>query len=137
MKRTVDLEESIIALPGDEYSEVEEKLRKKESVVTWTIFSVALILGVIAYVVPSLFYEEFWSNLWVLLLFAPILTSFYKALVKYQMTAFSYPLLVMAVYFPVANIYNLWHPLWLIFLTIPVYYLVGDIVDRIKRKIKA
>ena len=52
------------------------------------------------------------------------------------MNSFCYPLVVIAIYFSVAKIYSLWHPLWVIFLTIPVYYAVGELVDRIKRKVK-
>ncbi|MDR1820819.1 MAG: hypothetical protein LBQ91_00120, partial [Oscillospiraceae bacterium] len=34
----------------------------------------------------------------------------------------AYPILVTAVYFAVGLIFGAWHPAWLIFMTIPVFY---------------
>lgn len=37
--------------------------------------------------------------------------------------AFPYPVLVTAVYLLLGFVFHLWHPGWIIFLTIPLYYL--------------
>ena len=41
---------------------------------------------------------------------------------KFNWYAFPYPVLVTAVYLGIGFIWNAWHPAWLIFMTIPIYY---------------
>ena len=38
------------------------------------------------------------------------------------MLKFPYPLIVSAIYVFIGMTFHIWHPLWLIFLTIPIYY---------------
>lgn len=136
MMKPIIKEDDIVVLPGDEFDQAQDQMNRKTNLVTVILFSIFLSAGVLSYVLSSVYNEEFWSSLWVLLLVGPIVASFYRALVKYKMNSFCYPLVVIAIYFSVAKIYSLWHPLWVIFLTIPVYYAVGELVDRIKRKVK-
>jgi len=53
-------------------------------------------------------------------------SKFYKKLMK-----FPYPVAVTALYMYFGAIWNLWHPMWMAFLTIPLYY-TG--IQAIKRK---
>ncbi len=39
--------------------------------------------------------------------------------------AFPYPILVTVVYLFIGFAFNLWHPGWLLFITIPLYYSVA------------
>lgn len=41
---------------------------------------------------------------------------------------FPYPLLVVILYLVIGFLFGWWHPGWMLFLTIPVYYLIGGIV---------
>lgn len=45
----------------------------------------------------------------------------YPQLAK-KLLLFPYPLIVTAVYIALSAVSHLWHPLWILFLTIPVYY---------------
>ena len=69
-----------------------------------------------------------WGQAWTLFLLIPILPSFAEAIEKRNANIFVYPVFAAFVYLtlcawilPAYNI-SLWHPLWVIFLTIPVYY---------------
>ena len=43
--------------------------------------------------------------------------KFYKSLMK-----FPYPIAVLAAFLVSGAFFNLWHPMWMLFLTIPLYY---------------
>ena len=37
----------------------------------------------------------------------------------------------MAIYLFLGIQYNLWHPYWFLFITIPVYYILAEMVDKL------
>ena len=43
---------------------------------------------------------------------------------SYNWYAFPYPIIALGVYLALGLIFNMWHPTWMIFLTIPVYYMM-------------
>jgi multidrug efflux pump subunit AcrB len=43
---------------------------------------------------------------------------------------FPYPVLVAFVYLVIGFLYNLWHPGWILFLTVPFYYWIVSIIDH-------
>ena len=47
-----------------------------------------------------------------------------------------YPLIVTIIYLIMGFGWRLWHPGWIVFLTIPVYYCIADAILRRKRKLK-
>ncbi len=49
--------------------------------------------------------------------------------VKSRAASFPFPVLVTLIYFFIAFTTHLWHPTWLIFLTIPIYYTVVAWID--------
>ena len=44
------------------------------------------------------------------------------------MSQFPYPVLVTIIYLAIGLIFNKWHPGWLVFLTIPIYYWIAEII---------
>ena len=46
---------------------------------------------------------------------------------------FPYPVVVVIIYLVIGFFFNLWHPGWIIFLTIPFYYWIVSIVQRDQR----
>ncbi|MDR2492335.1 MAG: helix-turn-helix transcriptional regulator [Coriobacteriales bacterium] len=49
---------------------------------------------------------------------------------KSSLRHFPYPIVVVIVYLILAFVFGLWHPAWIIFLTIPFYYWIVGIVER-------
>ena len=49
---------------------------------------------------------------------------------KSALHSFPYPIVIVIIYLVIGFLFNLWHPGWIIFLTIPFYYWIVAIVDR-------
>lgn len=126
--------DDLVVNPGDEYSEKYEEQRRKINLVNQIVLLVFMGIGLIIYVSISYFYPEYWASLWVLLLAGPIVSSLAVSILHGRMVEFAYPLVCVAFFCSIGFIYNNWHPMWAIFLSIPIYYLIGNYVDRIKRR---
>ena len=66
-----------------------------------------------------------WAKAWVLFLLIPIVPSLMEAIFNKNLSHFAYPVFVAFVYLLVCCWildFSLWHPMWVIFLTIPIYY---------------
>ena len=50
--------------------------------------------------------------------------------IRSPLVSFPYPLVVVVVYLFLGFFLNLWHPAWILFLTIPFYYWIVGIVQR-------
>ena len=76
-----------------------------------------------------------WSVGWISFLIAILVADVIKCIRKRSFHSFSYPVLVVAVYCGMGIIggaygINLWHPYWFLFITIPIYYIVADAIDK-------
>ena len=77
-----------------------------------------------------------WKYFWFLFLLIPVIPSICIMIYKRKITAFCYPMAIAAAYCGFSMYYNLWHPLWILFLTIPVFYIVFCPIDKLITKIK-
>lgn len=85
---------------------------------------------IIAYLVIGFTFEQGWSIGWLLIFIIPIIESFVTAVKSKNPSAFAYPVLVAAVYLTVGMLMRIWHPTWIIFLTIPIYYVIADAIRQ-------
>ena len=84
------------------------------------------ILALLAYMTIGIFFHV-WHPTWLIFLTIPV----YYTLVtmkraksfKAKANVFPYPILCTIFYLSAGFDYGLWHPMWLLFLTIPVYYM--------------
>jgi len=91
------------------------------------------ILAVIAYLlcgflIPSSYYG--WGCSWIVFFLIPLVPSFVEAIYKRKFCAFAYPVLVTAVYLLLGMVWGFWNPYWVLFLTIPVYYIIFEPIDK-------
>ena len=84
------------------------------------------ILVFIAYLCLGIFFN-IWHPTWIIFLTVPI---YYEMLAmnnaknfKRKANIFPYPIICVIIYLALGFDYNWWHPGWLLFLTIPVYYM--------------
>ena len=112
------------------------------------IFDGSLIfICVIAYLLLGFLSPYGWSCYWVLFLLIPILTSLFDAIVTKRVSRFLYPVFIVFIYCFLSlrfdNVeYNLfgntfvgfWHPLWVLFITIPLFYVIAGPVDSVLAK---
>lgn len=89
-------------------------------ITTFTVIISYILLGFLA---------GLWGQAWVLFLLIPLTPTISEAIIKKNLNIFAYPIFLVFIYFllcswvlPATTGYSLWHPLWVMFLTIPVYY---------------
>jgi hypothetical protein len=60
----------------------------------------------------------------------PLYYSLLDSIRKRRLTEFAYPVFVAFIYCLFGMLYSWWHPGWLIFVTIPIYYPIAGGIDR-------
>lgn len=71
-----------------------------------------------------------WGCSWIVFFLIPLVPSFIEALQKGKFTTFAYPVLVTAVYLLLGMVWGYWHPWWVLFITIPLYYMLFAPIDK-------
>lgn len=74
-----------------------------------------------------------WKSGWIVFLLIPIASSLITCFHTKRITAFAFPVLAAAVYLLLGMAYGLWHPYWIIFLSIPIFYSVFGPIDKFLR----
>ena len=75
-----------------------------------------------------------WGQAWTLFLLIPIVPTLAEAIIFKNANIFAYPIFLAFVYLTLcawilpAFDLNMWHPLWVMFLTVPVYYGVCNFI---------
>lgn len=106
----------------------DNKSKQIESVITWSLYLVYTIV----YVTLGCIYPELWSLMWPGFLLPLVFSTLVRAIMDKSPNAFAYPLLVAGVYCFIGMLTGFWHPTWIIFLTIPLYYAVISLINKIK-----
>ncbi|HBN00966.1 MAG TPA: hypothetical protein DD384_07145 [Firmicutes bacterium] len=107
---------------GDEDGDEKEK-----SPYAWVenlIFGICMGIVCIIYVLLGVFIKEknMWALLWPLFLFPPVVSSLVGAIINKSPNRFRFPLLLAGIYCFIGMDLGLWHPTWVLFLAIPIYY---------------
>lgn len=89
---------------------------------------------IIAYLIIGFTFERGWAVGWLLIFLIPIAESFIAAVKTKNPSAFAYPVFLAAVYLTVGMLMSIWHPTWIIFLTIPIYYVIANAVTQKKKE---
>lgn len=89
------------------------------------------VAAVIIYVLLGyLFKAKGWAIGWLVFLLIPIVESAVSAVKSKNPSAFLYPVFVTAVFLAIGMIFHLWHPTWVLFVTIPAFYAICDYVNK-------
>jgi len=107
----------------------ELKIDKKSRIILSIIDSFILLLTLTGYLVWSLVFNA-WEVSWTLWVLMPAVMSIFEAIFKKQITKFVYPCLVTFLYCFLGMQFGLWHPFWFLFITIPFFYIIGDMFDK-------
>ncbi|MCL1793898.1 MAG: hypothetical protein FWG34_08510 [Oscillospiraceae bacterium] len=99
----------------------------------WYVFPYPVIIAA-AYLAIG-FFADVWHPTWLLFMTIPV---YYETVAmtraktfKAKANIFPYPILCAIFYLCVGFDYGIWHPAWMVFLTIPIYYMI---VNAIKSK---
>ena len=102
----------------------------KASVIETIISSCIGLVCVVAYILIGCFVKDGWRNYWIIFFLIPIVPSLMLAIRKRKATLFAYPVLAVAVFLGLGLFLGLWHPTWVIFITIPIYYTIFGTIEK-------
>lgn len=101
----------------------------KKSVKT-AIEGIVVLSTIIGFIVWGTCFNG-WKISWTLFVLMPALISIGEVVSKKRISAFVYPCLIAAVYCFIGMKFGMWHPWWVLFLTIPVFYFIAQLLDKI------
>lgn len=96
--------------------------------------SVTGLLAVIAYLLCGFLIPNHyvgWGICWLVFFLVPLASSLVEALYHHKICNFAFPVLVTGVYVLLGMLYGWWHPEWVMFLAIPVYYSIFGPLDKL------
>lgn len=97
------------------------------------IEGVLSLLSLTAYLLIGFLLND-WLN-GIALFFIPfIIGSFVKCISKKRFSEFNISFLVLSIYIFLGTYLGIWHPLWVIFLLIPIYYTILGPIDEYRAK---
>ena len=98
------------------------------------LFPITAILCTIAYLVVGFCLPRGWECGWVLYMLVPVVPTLVTAIVKRKPTEFLFPVFVTGLYLAAGMVFGRWHPEWIMFLTIPIYYIIADYAEKRHKK---
>ena len=101
-----------------------------------SVYGFLMIAATIAYILIGCYYPGGWEMGWLLYLLAIPLGSIVTAIKEHKFSVFAMPVLIAGIYVFVGMYFNIWHPTWLLFLAIPLYYIIVSPIDKIINKAK-
>ena len=106
--------------------------KKSKKSFNWYAFPYPVIIF-FAYLCMGLFLHA-WHPTWLIFLTIPVfytmVTVYRSGSFRKKANVFPYPILCVIFYLAIGFDYNLWHPGWLLFLTIPVYYIIVNNIRK-------
>ena len=75
-----------------------------------------------------------WEVSWTLWVIMPFFMSFIEVYFYKRISKLNVPCLVTAVYLFLGMMYGLWHPYWIMFLIIPVFYIIFENIEKLSGK---
>lgn len=98
------------------------------------LHAVLPLVCVILYLILGFTTSMGWAFGWLLFLLIPIAESLYSAIKTKNPSAFCYPVLVVFLYLGMGFAFHVWHPTWILFVTIPVFYVMCDSIKKSMRE---
>lgn len=92
--------------------------------------SLIFIASFLVFILVGVYVNGGWNYSWIALLFISIFLSLIESVKRKRISAFLFPVLIVAIYMILGLVYGLWHPYWFIFLFIPLFYIIAEAFDR-------
>lgn len=112
---------------------------KRHSIISGCVYGITSLTITITYLLLGFLLPngQGWIRYWMIFIMIPVIGSIYEAFYRRKFTDFVYPCLVTAIYCYLGmNLPNGtgWHPWWVLFFTIPIYYICFDPIDKLIHK---
>ena len=109
----------------------EEQARyKKISTIDHIATGILYIFAVAVYFTISFLYNDQWQKLWVIFLVPVVISSIVSCIKKRRFTPFAFPVLTAFVYLTIGVYLGIWHPTWVMFLAVPLFYTLAGPLDK-------
>ena len=120
----------------DKKGTVKHQKPSKFSIIISSIESGLYILAIIAYLLLGSL-AQMWHNAWIVFFVPEIICSLIRAIYKKKPNKFNIAFVACFAFFFVCMVIpgtnaNLWHPMWVVFLSIPLYHTIASITERVK-----
>lgn len=92
--------------------------------------SLIFIASFLVFILVGVYVSGGWTYSWISLLFIPVFLSLIESIKRKRISAFLFPVLIVAIYMILGLVFGLWHPYWFIFLFIPLFYIIAEAIDR-------
>ena len=92
--------------------------------------SLIFIACFLVFILVGVYVSGGWTYSWISLLFIPVFLSLIESIKRKRISAFLFPVLIVAIYMILGLVFGLWHPYWFIFLFIPLFYIIAEAIDR-------
>ena len=112
------------------------KWNEKIKIMDNTVMSVSAILFVSIYLILGFTLDKGWSHYWFLFILISVPSSVINMIARKNINHFQFELVVASLYCSICMFSGLWHPLWVIFLTIPLFRLISGLIMKNKRNPK-
>ena len=128
----VHISKSGVHINDKHYTPEELKRKKKIEITEGKIDGLCALIVTIAYLTLGFLlpHGAGWVNYWFMFIAIPVPGSIYGAIAKRKLSHFNYPCAVTAIFCAFGMMMNLWHPLWVLFITIPVFYSFAGIFKK-------
>lgn len=132
-------EQEVVDPRPDDDDDEDDDEKRGPSLAQAITAGVGELLALVAYLIMGFAWTQpgpiGWAAGWVVFLIPPVLSSIISAIEDRKATHVAIPLLVVGVYCGmgiIGNFYgqNFWHPWWILFLFIPIYYSVFGSIEK-------
>lgn len=112
--------------------EINDPKKRKQRHIYYAINSICMSIALITYLVLGIVLN-LWSTMWIIFFLPDIIASIYKCIFNKEFHSFNMAFAATFTFFLICLVLlpekNLWHPMWVVFLAIPVYYTVVSRVE--------
>lgn len=89
--------------------------------------------AVLFYLLVGFTTDRGWALGWIIFLLIPIIETAVNAFKTKNPSVFAYPVFITALYLTVGMLFSFWHPTWILFITIPIYYILCDAYKKSRK----
>ena len=92
--------------------------------------SLTVLICLITFILVGMYATNGWNYSWIVWLLLPTFLSLFESIKRRKASLFLFPVLITAIYLFIGMYFKAWHPYWLLFLSIPIYYLIAEAIDK-------
>ena len=112
--------------------DINDPKKRKQRHIYYAINSICMSIALITYLVLGIVLN-LWSTMWIIFFLPDIIASIFKCIFNKEFHSFNMAFAATFTFFLICLVLlpekNLWHPMWVVFLAIPIYYTVVSRVE--------